>query len=133
MGKNTTEPWFARCIAVGLTRLAALQLPGTPIDAQTAAAMRDVWVETLWKARRWDEGLDAARIEAAFGALAARCTRFAAPAQFLEVLAPRQAAPIAAPPILSEEQRMANMARVREMLAAVYKRLDGGNDASRKG
>jgi hypothetical protein len=50
----------------------------------------------------------------------------------MEVLAPRQAAPIAAPPILSEEQRMANMARVREMLAAVYKRLDGGKDALRQ-
>ena len=127
------DRWFVHHISVGLTRLAALQLPGTPIDAQTAAAMKDVWVETLWRARCWDEGLDAVRIEAAFAALAARCTRFAAPAQFLEVLAPRQAAPVVSHHILSDEQRAANVARVRELLGSVCKRIDGDKDAPRKG
>ena len=132
MRENKVDPWFARAIAIGLTRMAALQLPGTPIDTQTAAMMKDVWVDTLWVARQWDEELDARRIEAAFRALATRCTRFAAPAQFLEMLPPRMAS-VEKLPELSLEQRSAQNARVHALLMAVIKRIDGGKDAPRKG
>ena len=116
------EAWFEQAIAVGLARLAALALPGTPIDERSAAACRAVWVDALWPGRAWAQHLDAARIEEAFRQLAARCKRWPAPADFLEALPARPQPVPLPPPSLSEAQR----AQVRQRLAELVAKMRMG-------
>lgn len=112
------QAWFERAIAVGLARLAALQLPGTPPDAATAAACRAVWVDALWPGRDWTEQ-DEARIAEAFRRLALRATRWPAPTQFLDALPARQMPAALPAPALDEAQRR----RVRALLDALAQRM----------
>lgn len=106
------EAWLEQAVAVGLAKLAALQLPGTPIDAPSAAACRAVWVEAITDGRRWVRERDVPRIEAAFLTLAKTAERWPAPAQFLRAL-PDAPKPVALPPPPMDE---AQRARVREMI-----------------
>lgn len=112
------EAWFERAISVELSRLAALQLPGTPPDAQTAAACRAVWVDALWGGRMWREE-DKERIEAAFAHLTRNVTRWPAPAHFLEVLPERKPLPALSRPSPSREEREC----VRKMIADLAAKL----------
>ncbi|TCS70750.1 hypothetical protein EDC61_11477 [Sulfuritortus calidifontis] len=106
------EDWLSQAISVGLAKLAALQLPGTPIDAPSAAACRAVWVEAITDGRAWVRERDVPRIEAAFITLAKTAERWPAPAQFLRAL-PAVTHPVALPePPMDEAQR----AQVRELL-----------------
>lgn len=120
---DVAEAWFERAISVGLSRLAALQLVGTPPDAQTASACRAVWVDALWDGRAWDQTLDASRIEAAFSELARGAVRWPAPAQFLEALPARRALPRLESPPASIEDRE----RIRAMLEGLRRKIMGGN------
>ncbi|MCL6619472.1 MAG: hypothetical protein K6T33_06740 [Thermomonas hydrothermalis] len=106
------EDWLSQAISVGLAKLAALQLPGTPIDAPSAAACRAVWVEAITDGRRWVRERDVPRIEAAFLQLAKTAERWPAPAQFLRAIPDAPRAPELPPPPMSEAQ----LARVREMI-----------------
>lgn len=106
------EDWLSQAVAVGLAKLAALQLPGTPIDAPSAAACRAVWVEAIDDGRAWVRERDVPRIEAAFLTLAKTAERWPAPAQFLRAL-PNPPQPAALPPPPMDE---AQRARVRELL-----------------
>lgn len=113
------EAWLEQAVAVGLAKLAALQLPGTPIDAPSAAACRAVWVEAITDGRHWVRERDMPRIEAAFRTLAKTAERWPAPAQFLRSL-PAAPQPVALPePPMSEAQR----ARVREMIKRALETL----------
>ncbi|GAB4173810.1 MAG: hypothetical protein Fur0039_15420 [Rhodocyclaceae bacterium] len=106
------EDWLSHAVSVGLAKLAALQLPGTPIDAPSAAACRAVWVEAIEDGRALVRERDLPRIEAAFLTLAKTAERWPAPAQFLRALraAPQ---PVALPsPPMDEAQ----LARVREII-----------------
>jgi hypothetical protein len=113
------EAWLEQAVAVGLAKLAALQLPGTPIDAPSAAACRAVWVEAIADGRVWLRERDAPRIEAAFLTLAKTCERWPVPAQFLRAL-PSVPQPAALPePPMSDEMRE----RVRQMLQLARQKL----------
>lgn len=106
------EDWLSQAVAVGLAKLAALQLPGTPIDAPSAAACRAVWVEAIADGRAWVRERDVPRIEAAFLTLAKTAERWPSPAQFLRAL-PSVPQPVALPaPPMIEAQR----AHVREII-----------------
>lgn len=123
------QDWFIKRIGIGLARLAALQLPGTPIDEKTAAAMRAVWVDTLWRLKSWDEPRDAERIGAAFDHLCVTCERFPAPASFLRHLPERTPQKRLAGPSLTEAQRRANAERVRTMIKKAMINDTGGSHA----
>lgn len=110
------EPWFEQAIAVGLVRLAALQLPGTPPDAQTAAACRAVWVDALWHGRVWIEAADTARLEMAFRILSSRITRWPAPVQLLDVLPMREPMQALPKSVRSYEARAQAMVSIGELM-----------------
>ncbi|MHB9021324.1 MAG: hypothetical protein ACYC3A_05815 [Halothiobacillus sp.] len=115
-----SEPWFDSAIGVGLAKIAALQLPGTPIDSKTASAMRAVWVESLWPMKNWTKNQDQARIEAAFIMLMRTSERFPAPTAWLRTLPERAPQAKLPPPKMSEAQRQANLARVRALIKTAF-------------
>lgn len=125
MAEEAAQAWFERAIAVGLSRLAALQLPGTPPDAATAAACRSVWVDALWPGRMWVQALDEARIAEAFGLLALRVRRWPAPAEFLEALPARPEAIKLPEPAPDPQAR----ARMQAMLAELRAKMRTGRGA----
>jgi len=111
--------WFTYEIGLGLAKMAALQLPGTPIDTKTAAAMRSVWVDALWPLKQWDENRDKTRIKAAFNQLYTTVERFPAPVHFLRVLPDHAPQPRLPAPKMSQAQRQANLARVQQLIKTV--------------
>lgn len=113
-------PWFEKAIAVGLSRLAVLALPGAPIDAPSAAAMRGVWAETLWPVAAWQESADAARIAATFAALARSVDRWPAPVQFIRHLPDRPPSKRLPAPKITAAQRAAQQERLCALLATAF-------------
>lgn len=120
--------WFNDAVIEGMQVLQVLSLPGTP-SAETIGYASDVWVRTLWSApTEWDEGLDRARMSAAFLALARQIDRWPAPKHVLDHLPPRrERLKLEAPP-LSAEQVRRNRAFLRRLLENMTALKPGKSD-----
>lgn len=82
-----TPDWILHEIAQGLTRLTTLSLDRTPaMDVIHGTAM--AWHEAITEGRQFDQQRDRERFRSAFRTLAATCTQWPAPRQFLEALPP---------------------------------------------
>jgi hypothetical protein len=82
--RGPAPAWFRRALSDGLATLVVLSLPGTPA-ADVMAGTKETWIGLLWSARTWQER-DAARLTAAFVALARRVDRWPPPRAVLDHL-----------------------------------------------
>lgn len=85
--------WLENSVVTGLQMLLTLRLPGAPAE-DTVPAVAAVWVAAFRRGRNldWRADLgDAARIEQAFTAAAAKVDRWPSPARVLDELPPRVA------------------------------------------
>jgi hypothetical protein len=112
------EEWFVAAIKDGLKALVSLRLDGTPA-VDLLPTTRDIWIASLWQGRQWHEPTDRERLHRAFVALACDSTRWPAPAD-LRARIPKRAQQKALPAAeMSEDQRRANLARMRSIVAEV--------------
>lgn len=89
--------WFKDEIINGLQALVAIRLRGAP-SAETLPTVAKVWMTALSsRPVEWNEGLDTARIRAAFVELAATAKHWPSPAEFLALL-PARKPQVALPP-----------------------------------
>ena len=119
--------WLAKEITEGVTKLYALCLDGTP-SATMIQGTAMAWIETIESKGQWFEHADADRFKSAFSVLMRTCTRWPAPAMFIQALPSRaetDALLIAARPRLSPEQQQENLNR----LAGLVEQLCGKMDA----
>jgi hypothetical protein len=111
--------WLEREIARGLQGLVALRLAGGPPE-DSITGMLDIWLAALGhRTKTWHEELDAERIRRAFRELYQRCEQWPSPRLFFNHLPPRSALPELPPPAMSQEQREANQARIRDIIRSL--------------
>ena len=111
-------PWFRREIADGLSALYALMLDGHPA-ADILSRTADVWETALWKGRAWDADLDPPRLREAFRRLAASAQRWPHPAQLIDRLPQRRPQRALPAPQISDEQRQANIRKLRSLARTI--------------
>lgn len=121
MDPNAADEWFTDRIISGVQSMVTLHLPGGP-PADTVAYTAQVWVASLWGARRWQQEPDADRIDAAFQRLLSSCDRWPAPARLLDLLPARQPERELPPPPISEQRRRENIVRLRAIIADLLRR-----------
>lgn len=112
-------PWFIESIKDGLKALLSLRLDGTPA-LDLLPTTRDIWIAALWAGRDWTEA-DAPRIHQGFVALARDATRWPSPAELRQRLPARRQEPGLPAPALTQEQRSANLAKLRDIIDGVLK------------
>ena len=78
------DNWFAKEIGLGLAKLSALRLEGTP-SSENMEFTTMAWLETLSDARRWKVE-DMPLIRKTFSKIMQTAKRWVSPAQFLEFL-----------------------------------------------
>lgn len=110
------EAWFVDVIAEGIQQLMLLNLDRTPAGEVVKGTIM-AWCMALWPGRAWDERLDRNRVRQAFIKLMAISRTWPAPAQLIENLPPRTEM-LKLSLQLSDEEREANMRRLRELVAA---------------
>lgn len=112
-----TEPrrWFADAIVDGLMGLHVLSLDRRP-PADQIDYTAQVWIESLWPLKEWDEELDAERIRAAFARLVRDCDRWPAPIDFRRALPERPPQPRLPAPKRTESERKAARKRIQSMI-----------------
>lgn len=105
--------WFARCVSNGLTAMRAIRLKNHPGQDEMAACIQ-VWIEVLWRNRRWVPE-DEERINESMRLVMESCECWPSPAQFFRLLPQRVSVPELPSPTISEEKRAVVKARLAEL------------------
>jgi len=115
--------WLKREIASGLQALVALSLDGQP-SAEVLPLTADIWLAAMEK-RLCIESVDAVRLKAAFRKFFPVAMRWPTPAQILELLPARPERLKLPEPVLSAEERAANVTKVKGMIDELLQRYGG--------
>lgn len=102
-----------------MQRLLLLSLDRTPASELLPGTV-EAWIDALWPGRAWYE-TDAARITETFRRLTTTMRQWPLPADFLATLPARPPSNLAQLPsrVFTEEERQANIARLKDMMAKV--------------
>lgn len=114
-----------------MCKLVTLSLDRTPaVDVVVGTA--ETWMEAICHRREWHEAHDRMRVRQAFTTLAATCTTWPNPKQFLDALPPRMTAKERQQLMSPEElqQQEESRARVNEMLDHMAEQLGTNKPAS---
>lgn len=113
--------WLRDEVLDGFTRLVTLSLDRTPaVDVIVGTA--ETWMEAICHRREWHQSHDTARVRAAFRTLAAGCTSWPRPRDFLDALparVPAQALPSLLDEVARERARQVaetEIAKIGQML-----------------
>lgn len=102
--------WIHNEILDGLSRLLCLGLDRTPAsDLIEGTAL--MWVDALTDGKVWDQAMDAPRFRKAFVKLSQIRRQWPAPADFMEVIPPREQLAITKQPIKANPERAEQAAR----------------------
>lgn len=85
---NYQPEWLRSEVLDGLCKLVTLSLDRTPA-VDVIAGTAETWMEAICHRREWDQSADRMRVRQAFATLAANCTSWPNPKQFLEALPAR--------------------------------------------
>lgn len=107
--------WLKPVLAKGMAMLLLLRLKNAPPEDAVKATLQ-TWFQVITYKKFWEQELDQWRFEEAFMRLSQTCDWFPSPKQLLEVMPPREI-PALPEPVLSEEQREKNRARLQAMMA----------------
>lgn len=107
--------WLKPVLAKGMAMLLLLRLKNAPPEDAVKATLQ-TWFQVITYKKCWEQELDQWRFEEAFMRLSQTCDWFPSPKQLLEVIPPREI-PALPEPVLSEEQREKNRARLQAMMA----------------
>lgn len=125
--------WFDDVVLDGVQLMAALSLRGAPRDEALVMAVQ-AWQMIMWSySPTWSEDVDAARLRAAFTALARDVEVWPTPAMALKRLPGRPQAPLLPRPIPTTEQRERSRVFVEQIRALCAKWRKGGGGEIPKG
>lgn len=121
--KLTNPPtWFSTSIREGLARTYTLSLDGSPA-AEMVGATTATWIDDLWHDRRYawaDEGVDPARIAAAFRTIRQTARRWPGLDEFHRALPPPPERAALKHQPCTPEQAAANLKRLNALVGEVF-------------
>lgn len=107
--------WLKPVLAKGMAMLLLLRLKNSPPEDAVKATLQ-TWFQIITYKKCWEQELDQWRFEEAFMRLSQTCDWFPNPKQLLEIMPPREI-PALPEPVLTEEQREKNRAKLQAMMA----------------